>query len=260
MAEKRLAVAVAAFLVGAVGTAHADVPDSCDAFAASESAASAQSSGIRIVGGVEASRVWVTADYQGLRIQKFTAKGGASVIEFSYQDDSVVLSLSKERISVGRNGVARELSAPDAVEQVQALLAGSPAMFQTRVMLSQLERTSALKAGSMTILSAAAFAASLTGDVNAPLRLAERFVEKHRAPYRRARHDDEASCWSSYSQEVDNALTDATACTKEALEAGGIWTLGRTYACSASWALRVESAWFEYLKCLSPLGSVSKFE
>lgn len=224
-----------------------------------EPLAGAPSPNLTLKAGVEATRVWVTGEYQGLTVRKFTAKGGASVIEFTHGDDTVVLSISKDRVSVGRNGVARDLDGPESIEQVQQLLAGSAAMFYTRAMLSQLERTSALKAGSMSILSAAAWAASLTGDVEAPIRLAERFVEKHRGPFRRVRFDDEESCWTAYSKEVDAALTDATNCTREALESGGLWTITRTYGCTAVWVLRAESAWFEYLKCVAPT-SIGKLE
>ena len=236
-------------------TADATGGEACEV----EPVTGAPSPTLRLKAGVETTRVWVTGEYDGLTVRKFTAKGGASVIEFNHGDDTVVLSISSQRVSVGRNGIARDLDSPESIEEVQQLLAGSAAMFHNRVMLSQLERTSVLKAGSMSILSAAAWAASLTGDVEAPIRLALRFVEKHRGPLMRVRADDEESCWTAYSTEVDAALTDATNCTREAVESGGLWLLARTYACSAVWVLRGESAWFEYLKCVSPKG-IAKVE
>lgn len=236
-------------------TADATGGEACEV----EPVAGAPSPTLELKAGVETTRVWVTGEYDGLTVRKFTAKGGASVVEFVHGDDKVVLSISRQRVSVGRNGIARDLETPESIEEVQQLLAGSAAMFHSRVMLSQLERTSALKAGSMAILSAAAWAASLTGDVEAPIRLAERFVAKHRGPLMRVRADDEDSCWTAYSKEVDAALTDATNCTREAVETGGLWVLARTYACTAVWVLRAESAWFEYLNCVSPK-SIGKLE
>ena len=235
-------------------TADATGGEACEV----EPVTGAPSPTLKLNGGVETTRVWVTGEYDGLTVRKFTARDGASVVEFIHGDDTVVLSISRHRVSVGRNGIARDLDTPESIEEVQQLLAGSAAMFHNRVMLSQLERTSALKAGSMSILSAAAWAASLTGDVEAPIRLAERFVAKHRGSLMRVRADDE-SCWTAYSREVDAALTDATNCTREALETGGLWVLARTYGCTAVWVLRGESAWFEYLNCISPK-TIAKLE
>src|SRR5688572_10956185 len=131
-------------------TADATGGEACEV----EPVAGAPSPTLKLKAGVETARVWVTGEYDGLTVRKFTAKGGASVIEFIHGDDTVVLSISKDRVSVGRNGIARDLDTPESIEQVQQLLAGSAALFHSRVMLSQLERRSVLKAGSMTILSA----------------------------------------------------------------------------------------------------------
>ena len=268
--RRMVAVAVAAVAIhaGSAARAAAGGWEACDGsgpMTGAEPVAGTQLPVLKLAGGAEASRVWLTAEYDGLSIRKFTAKGGSSVMEFTYGDDVVVISLSKERVSIGRNGVAHEFRTAASLEALQGILGGSAAMYHTRLMLSQLERTSELKAGSMSLLSAAAFAAALTGDVNAPARLSERFVQKYRAGFKTVRAaaraaDDGGSCWSSYSKEVDAAMTDLGNCISEA-EQGALWLMNfRVGCCLGTWTLRAESAWFEYLKCLSPLSIAPKIE
>lgn len=127
-------------------------------------------------------------------------------------------------------------------------------MFQARAMLSRLEGTSRLTAPEMSLLSAAAFAATLTGDTGAPLRLADRFVAVHRGIVRPVRLSD--SCWTSYSNETTEAWNDYTGCVTEANQGSSWLVYAREQACAALWVMRAESAWFEYLGCLSPLAIV----
>ena len=257
MAQRRLVAMVAALAVQAASVAQAAAAgwEACEIPSMEVVATGGgQQQALRLAAGVEPQRVWLTASYDGLSIRKFTAKGGASVIEFSYGDDTVVISLSRDQLSIGRKGVAREFKGQRSMEDIQALLGASPAVYRTRLMLSQLERTSALKAGTMSVLSAAALLASLTGDVDAPARLSERFLEKHRRGYALvravvSRSDDEDSCWSSYTKETEAAWKSQESCVKEQTELGWFLLDSRINACMTVWFLRAESAWFEFLKC-----------
>lgn len=269
MAHRRVLAAVVAVAIHATGGARAFAADSgaCEVAAAEMATTSGgQQPVLKLTGGADAARVWVTGEHDGLSIRKFTAKGGASVIEFSHGDDKVVISVSKERLSIGRKGVAREFTSAASVEEIQALLGGSSAVYRTRVLLSQFERTSALKAGSMSVLSAAAFLAALTGDVDAPARLTERFLEKHRKAYRLVRAsarsgDDEASCWSTYTDEVDAAWKAQNACVKEQTDLGWFLLDSRiNMFCTSFWFVRVEAAWFELLKCTGVSSFFPKIE
>ena len=137
----------------------------------------------------------------------------------------------------------------EALERVQGLLAGSDAAFAARVLHAERERASDLKAGEMSLLSVTAFVASLTGDIDAPRRLATRFVEKHRGIYRPVN----ANCFETYAQESTAAWNDLQDCMNEANQDESL--LQRAYrrvACNAIWLLRAESAWIEYLGCLGP--------
>jgi hypothetical protein len=201
----------------------------------------------------------VIADYNGLQLRKFTAKGGASVIEIKYADDAVVFSLAANSSNVSRNRQTVTLGTPESPDAVRELLGSSPAMFHARVALSRYEQTSDLKGPSMSVLSALAFAATLTGDVDAPGRLVARFLERHRGVLRRIK-DDDGSCWTDYEKEVWEAGLQLESCTKQAA-AGSWWLLdARLTLCTTGWVLRSESAWFELLKCNGVAALIPKLE
>jgi hypothetical protein len=72
---------------------------------------------------------------------------------------------------------------PEALEDAQVLLGGSPAIFAARALLAEPEASSGLKAPDMSLLSTTAFVASLMGDTDA--RGASRAgMEKHRGIFR----------------------------------------------------------------------------
>jgi hypothetical protein len=207
---------------------------------------------LRISTGIEAGRGWLVADYGDLQVRKFTTRGGASVIEFRSADDEVVFSVAPEKSVVRRGESTQPLGVRESMPQVHQLLAASPALFRARVMLSRLERTSKLDAAEMSLLSAVAYVATLTGDTGAPLRLADRFMAKHHGVIRPIRF----SCWSSYSSEVNASWNDYESCITEADQGSSMLIYIREQACVGVWVLRSESAWFEYLGCLSPLAAI----
>jgi hypothetical protein len=159
-------------------------------------------------------------------------------------------------VVVSRQGQRLAVSSPEALQALQHLLAGSAAAFAARATLSELEGESDLKAAEMNVLSSLAFVASLMGDVNAPTRLADRFVQKHRGIFRQVREDE--SCWSDYTSEATAAWDDLQACMKETEDDGFFSGAYQRLACNAVWIGRSESAWFEYVKCLSPLSGIPK--
>jgi hypothetical protein len=211
--------------------------------------------------GFVGARVWTIAQYGALQIRKEIAKGGSATTELRHGTDVVALSTSKEQVTVTRGGRTVVLSA-DSVEPLQALLAGSSAVFATREMLSALEDSTTFRAQDMFILSTAAFVASLTGDTHAPLRLSDRFVARHRGLFRivsAPADDGDASCWTSYTNETSSAWNDLQACMAETADDGWLVGAAMRIGCNAIWLMRSESAWFEYLKCLSPT-SIAKLE
>ncbi|HVL66758.1 MAG TPA: hypothetical protein VM364_05795 [Vicinamibacterales bacterium] len=211
--------------------------------------------------GRDDERAWLSADRGGFRVRKFTAPGGASVIELTHRNDTVVIQVASGSTGVIRNRRSIVIDSAESFEAAQEVLGGSSALFHARALLSDLEGRSALKAVDMSLLSALAFAASLTGDLGAPLRLTDRFMQRHRGVYRQVRllgAEEDRTCWSAYSSEVNDAWNDLQDC----MEASGDGIMGslRRLACNAEWLLRSESAWFEYLKCLSPLAAVARLD
>lgn len=215
---------------------------------------------MKVTGGINDKLTWMTADQEQFRIRKFSSKSGGSTLELSYRNDLVVIKVENGVIQVARKGKAVTVDTPESLEALQGLLAGSMAMFHTRSLLSELEGRSTLKGPEMSLLSAAAFAASLTGDTGAPLRLTDRFMERHRGIFRQVAFDDEESCWSGYEKEVNGSWNDLESCMDEANSSGWFFAGVRRVACNGIWLMRSESAWFEYIKCLSPLSAFPKLE
>lgn len=210
-----------------------------------------------IQGGHDGRSVWLTAVYRDLHVTKRVDRATRTIaIDLILAGDRVIITVSPTSVSVSRGGETLSVDSPDAFASVQQMLGGSFAVFAARAMLSQLESTSPLKAPDMSLLSAAAFVAALTGDVNAPRRLADRFVEKHRGIYRQVRGG--ASCWESYTSESTEAWSDLQACMDEASNRSFLVAAYERLACNATWILRSESAWLEYLNCLSPLGPLTQ--
>ena len=206
----------------------------------------------RMHGGNDAERAWLGAEHRGLIVQKVAGKADGSVtIELWFRQDRVAIALNRAGgVAVARGGQRIEVTSVEAFERLQLLLAGSEAIFAVRVLLAEREATSDLDAPEMSLLSAAAFIVSLAGDLDAPRRLATRFVQKHRGLYRPVRL---ATCFEQYSAESSAAWNDMQSCVNEANQDPSLFNRAyRRVACNAIWLVRAESAWAEYLGCLGP--------
>lgn len=267
-ARRALAVCAAALGIMTTGAvAHAGTPEvRCEAAADTHSGArvvrAAQRTGkANIAAGYDGKQAWVDAEIRELGIRKFITRrtpGSPAVaqLELRYKTDAVVIGLAEGVVTVARGGRSVRVDSAKSFERVQALLAGSPAIFASRAALSELEPTSSLKGLEMPVLSALAFTAALVGDTGAPLRLTDRFMEKHRGIFRLVR--DDGSCWESYSSELNNAWNDLQTCMNDAADDGFLSGAAQRLACNAVWGLRVSSAEFEFIKCISPLSGVPR--
>jgi hypothetical protein len=210
-----------------------------------------------ITGGHDKKTSWLSAEYRELQVRTRTDRATLAVtIALRSGADLVTVSVSPQSVSVGRGPKHVTIDSAEALESVQQLLGGSAAIFGVRAMLSELEPVSALTAPDMALLSTAAFVASLVGDVGAPQRVADRFVEKHRGLFRQVR--GEGTCWNQYTSETTAAWDELQACMADANEKSALRAAYERLACNAVWILRSESAWFEYLNCLSPIGPISQ--
>jgi hypothetical protein len=225
--------------------------------AAQASGAAAPSRVPTIQGGHDGRSAWMVARYRQLQVSKqFDSASQTVAIELRAGNDVVQFSVTPAGTAITRHGQTLALDSPEAIESLQQLLGGSMAVFATREMLSQLEADSALEAPDMALLSTAAFVASLVGDPSAPRRLADRFVAKHRGIFRQVGGGGRATCWQEYTVELTHAWDELEDCMDEAEDDLWWWAPIRRLACNGVWLMRSESAWFEYLKCISPMSTL----
>lgn len=210
-----------------------------------------------IRGGHDGSSAWMLAQYRQLQVSKrFDTVSRTAAVELRAGGDLVQFTVSPDGVTVTRHGRTIALDSADAFESLQQLLGGSMAVFATREMLSELETDSPLNAPDTSLLATAAFVAALVGDPKAPQRLSDRFVAKHRGIFRQIAGGGGASCWQEYTVELTNGWDDLQQCMDEAGEDLWWWAPIRRLACNGVWLLRSESAWFEYLKCISPMSTL----
>jgi hypothetical protein len=206
-------------------------------------------------GGADGQRAWLLAQHRGLTLLKVVTKADRSVaIELRFREDAVSLAIDGSgTVTVGRAGRAVRLTSPEAIEQLQQLVAGSEAVFATRMLLAERESTSDLQPHEMSVLAVAAFVASLTGDADAPTRLSRRFLEKHLGVFTRVRSE---TCFEKYSKESTASWNDMQDCVAEADQAESVWERAyRRAACNGVWLIRSEAAWFEFVGCMG-LGGI----
>lgn len=209
-----------------------------------------------IRGGRSKDQSQMVATYDGLQVVKVgTRSTGRVNIQLTYDSDTLVIDARAERIRVSRNGRTVDLSSPKKLLEAQALLGDSEAIAATRQLLSEQLDTSTLDAPQMSLLTAAAFAVSVAGDLDAPKRLADRFMTKHYGLVKVRQKEAGGRCWTSYSTESTASWNDMQACVDEANQDDNIFNRAyRRTACNGIWLARSESAWFEYLDCIAISG------
>jgi hypothetical protein len=203
-----------------------------------------------IRGAADAKRAWLGAEYYGLTLHKIANRAdGSLAIDVRFRRDVLTIGIDAAgSITVSRGNATVRVTSAEAFDRLQRLLAGSDAVLAARLLLAEREAASDLQPPEMSLLSTAAFIASLAGDLDAPRRLSVRFVEKYRGWYRPVRL---ATCFDEYSQESSAAWNDLQNCMDEANQDSSV--LNRAYrrvACNGVWLLRSESAWIEYIGCL----------
>jgi hypothetical protein len=206
-------------------------------------------------GGADGQRAWLLAQHRGLTLLKAVNRADRSIaIDLRFRQDAVSFAVDATGgVTVARAGRAVRLTSPEALEQLQRLVAGSDAIFATRMLLADRESTSDLLPHEMSVLAVAAFVASLTGDVDAPARLSKRFLEKHQGVFTRVRSE---TCFEKYSKESTASWNDMQDCVAEANQAESVWERAyRRTACNAVWLIRSEAAWFEFVGCMG-LGGI----
>ena len=212
-----------------------------------------------ITGAHDRGGAWLAATYRDLQLRKRgDLKARTVAIELRAAGDVVGVTVTPQGVAVWRGSRSIAVDSAEAMRAVQELLGGSAAVFAARGMLSELEPVSSMNVPEMSLLSAAAFVASLVGDIEAPQRIADRFVAKHRGLFRQARLPSGSNCWASYSAEVTASWNELQDCMADANDKEFFRAAYERIACNTIWILRSESAYFEYLNCLSPLSAITK--
>jgi hypothetical protein len=203
-----------------------------------------------IRGAADARRAWLGAEYHGLTLHKIANRAdGSLAIDVRFRRDVLTIGIDAAgSITVSRGNGSVRLTSAEAFDRLQRVLAGSDAVLAARLLLAEREAASDLQAPEMSLLSTAAFIASLAGDLDAPRRLSTRFVEKHRGWYRPVRL---ATCFDEYTKESSGAWNDLQNCMDEANQDSSVFNRAyRRVACNGIWLVRSESAWIEYIGCL----------
>lgn len=210
--------------------------------------------GPAITSGADRTHVRMSAAHKGLVVRTTSSRVDRTfTIELQYERDRVTIALDRGAVTTVTRGKRQvRVDSPEALQALQQVLAGSEAVVVFRMLLAEREAVSDLEAPEFTLLAAAAFTASLVGDTDAPRRLADRFVQKHRGIFRLIAAG--RGCWEEYSGAVTSAWNSLQDCMNEANQDPSFWNGAyRRLACNAVWILESESAWFEYIQCLNPL-------
>ena len=205
---------------------------------------------LQLAVGFDAHRAWISAQYKQLGLRKQTASDPlATSVELRYGTDTVGVSYAPDDSVVSRGRQSLALDSQQAVERLQDLFGGSPAVFAARAALAELEAAHQWRAPEMSVLSSLAFVALLAGDVDAPRRVADRFTATHGVRATRS-----STCWNKYQTDVCGACNDLHESMREANQHGSfIDGAYRQLALTVMWLVRLEAAWVEYLRCLQPV-------
>jgi hypothetical protein len=163
-----------------------------------------------------------------LIVRKTSRPGnGSLLLDVRHPLDAVTVAIDEGgAVSVTRNGRTVAIDSREALERVHASLSESDAVSDLRQLLMDALSVHELSIPELSMLAAAAFVASLAGDVDAPARLAARLV-------------DPGATLKPVPFERPIASTSA------GTDASGI-------RCHTEWLLRSEAAWIDYLNSLSP--------
>jgi len=204
--------------------------------------------------GRTADQSQLLATFDGLTVTKIGTNHRVA-IELRFGGDVVTIEVRADHpVSVTRRGVTLQASSADHFARIQGLLGDSTALAAARQLLSERLDVTAFDAPELSLLTAVSYAISLTGDVDAPLRLSDKFMAKVHGVFRvaKAGFQPGRTCSSIYSTEVSASWDDLQACMSEANQDDSL--LNRAYrrvACNGVWLGRSESAWFEYLDCIA---------
>ena len=211
--------------------------------------------------GTEGEAVLV-ADVGDLHIVKSVFEDGRSTLFLRAGTDEVQIEITDEGISFVTRGMklkvapaadrsAGEGSSAPAEKQLTAIrvaLARSRAAQRFRALAAGIRESGARGAFEEAVLLSGAVVSQLAGEAGAIHGSARRRAAAARARVRPARAVPIRDCWGDYEVYILWAYGEYTQCLSDA---GGrlrlVWS-GLSW-CDAQYALRAESAWFQFITC-----------
>lgn len=160
---------------------------------------------------------------------------------------SVVMMRGRVDVAVGSRAFSITASTSDTdLLAMRQALASSPAVQTVRATVARLSSDVAASVEGADLLVSNALLASLDGDLGALARVGRRLGEWLAAPAVEARLVLE-TCYDAWKQEAVAAMNWVEQCYNDF----EWWNVVMRDLCFVEWTLRVEAAWFEFLRCLA---------
>jgi hypothetical protein len=188
----------------------------------------------------------VDAQGGGLLFRKKVLPNGTYTLTLQAGRDTVALAFEEHTIRVtrGRKTVALTLAkaSDDDLDGAQRLLADSRAARLLRRAAVNLQDFEDDSAEAAALLMADAVVGVLTGDGNAPARVARHLSRRFGGRLRPA--GMQVDCYTIWEQRVYAAYLDLESCESSF----SVWDPTR-YLCAARFLLQAESYWFSFISC-----------
>lgn len=150
-------------------------------------------------------------------------------------------------VTAGGRTFAVTATTPDSdLLAMRHTLAASPAVQAVRAAVARLSSDVAATVEGADLLVSNALLASLDGDVSALERVGRRLHQWLSAPTVEARFVLQ-TCYEDWKQEAVHAMNWVEQCYNDF----EWWNVVMRDLCFVEWTLRVEAAWFEFLRCLA---------
>jgi hypothetical protein len=163
--------------------------------------------------------------------------------------DDVAVQLARGRVEVTagtRRYLLTDATGDDELLDMRHALAASPAVRIVRGSVSRLSADVASSVEGADLLVSNALLAALDGDIGALGRVGRRLQQWLAQPHVDARLVV-VTCYDSWRQEAILAMNWVEECYNDF----EWWNVLMRDLCFVEWTLRVEAAWFEFLRCLA---------
>jgi hypothetical protein len=186
----------------------------------------------------------VLMSWPDFEFQKVVQPNGDYHLRLRGRQDLVLLIRTGDRLRVTRSGQTATLSLvqPDAngLDTVQQVLAGSRAVRLFRALYARLSDDTLGSVPGMALDSAEALVDVLQGNPS----VGGRRRAQPRGRVAQVSFGGRNVCYDEYETEVNKSWGELAECVDDVK-----WFPGGPEVCALVWAIKVESAWFQFVKC-----------